>query len=143
MLTASQIYAASRQFERAYAVVMQPLSRALKMPQTAVDILMFLSNNPEMNSAVDICACRGLKPSNVSFHVEQLVREGYLIRSPVSGDRRRYFLQCTEKAAPLIAEGHALQKEFYRRITANILPEDMAAAQRCLHMLVQNLREIQ
>ena len=142
MLNASKIHAATRQFERAYAIVMRPLSDALGMPQTAADILMFLSNNPEMNSAVDICACRGLKPSNVSFHVEQLVREGYLVRSNAPNDRRRCRLQCTEKAQPLIERGHALQEEFYQRMMQGIPPEDFSAMQRCLKIMEENLQRI-
>ena len=85
MLTASQIGTAARRFQAAYAVVMAPLSRELDMAPSALDILLYLANNPGRDTARDICAYRHLKPGIVSLHVERLVAEGYLTRSPVPG----------------------------------------------------------
>ena len=85
MLTASQIGTAARRFQAAYAAVMAPLSRELDMAPSALDILLYLANNPGRNTARDICAYRHLKPGIVSLHVERLVAEGYLTRSPVPG----------------------------------------------------------
>ena len=69
MLTASQVYTYSRLLLDAYAGIMRPLSAELNMAQTAVDILMFLANNPGYDTAKDICTMRHLKPGIVSFHV--------------------------------------------------------------------------
>ena len=38
----------------AYEKVMQPLCKKLDMPKTALDVLMFLANNPEFNTAGDV-----------------------------------------------------------------------------------------
>lgn len=62
MLTASQVYTHSRLLLDAYAGIMRPLSAELNMAQTAVDILMFLANNPGYDTAKDICTMRHLKP---------------------------------------------------------------------------------
>jgi len=86
MLTASQIGTAARRFQAAYAAVMAPLSRELDMAPSALDILLYLANNPGRDTARDICAYRHLKPGIVSLHVERLVTEGYLTRSPVPGN---------------------------------------------------------
>lgn len=109
MLTASQIGTAARRFQAAYAVVMAPLSRELDMAPSALDILLYLANNPGRDTARDICAYRHLKPGIVSLHVERLVAEGYLTRSPVPGDRRKCRLLCTEKAWPVIRRGRQYQ----------------------------------
>ena len=60
---------------QAYSAMCKPLCQELKLPQTAFDILMFLANNPGLDTARDICTYRGLKPGIVSFHVEKLVQE--------------------------------------------------------------------
>ena len=86
MLTASQVYTYTRRILDAYAAVMQPLSAELDMAQNAVDILLFLANNPGLDTARDICTYRKLKPGIVSFHVDNLVREGYLLRTRDPGD---------------------------------------------------------
>ena len=139
MLTASQIGTAARRFQAAYAAVMAPLSRELDMAPSALDILLYLANNPGRDTARDICAYRHLKPGIVSLHVERLVAEGYLTRSPVPGDRRKCRLLCTEKAWPVIRRGRQYQADFTARLTEGLSPADLAVCQRCLAALDQNL----
>ena len=139
MLTASQIGAAARRFQAAYAAAMAPLSRELDMAPSALDILLYLANNPGRDTARDICAYRHLKPGIVSLHVERLVTEGYLTRSPVPGDRRKCRLLCTEKAWPVIRRGRQYQADFTARLTEGLSLADLAVCQRCLAALDQNL----
>ena len=75
-LTASEIFANVARFTDAYYVAIQPLCERSGLPPMAVDILMFLANNPGHGTAGELCRCRGLKPAIVSFHVERLVQEG-------------------------------------------------------------------
>ena len=105
MLTASQVYTHSRLLLDAYAGIMRPLSAELNMAQTAVDILMFLANNPGYDTAKDICTMRHLKPGIVSFHVENLVQEGYLERQNVPGDRRKCRWSARKRRRPLLKKG--------------------------------------
>ena len=70
MLPAVRFYTYSKRFEEAYTAAMRPLTEELDMAQPAVDILLFLANNPGMDTARDICTYRHLKPAIVSFHVE-------------------------------------------------------------------------
>ena len=51
MLNAAQVYTYTRRILDAYAAVMQPLSAELDMAQNAVDILLFLANNPGLDTA--------------------------------------------------------------------------------------------
>ena len=142
MLTASQIGTAARRFQAAYAAVMAPLSRELDMAPSALDILLYLANNPGRDTARDICTYRGLKPGIVSFHVEKLVQEGYLLRQPAPGDRRKCRLVCTEKAGPVVQRGRQVQEAFFRRMTAGLDPQDLAAFRRCLEGFQRNLSQM-
>lgn len=107
-----------------------------------MDILLFLANNPGLDTARDVCTYRGLKPGIVSFHVEKLVQEGYLLRQPAPGDRRKCRLVCTEKAGPVVQQGRALQETFFRRMTAGLDPQDLAAFRRCLEGFRRNLSQM-
>ena len=80
-----------------YNQLCRPLSQQTGIPQTSLDILMFLKNNPQYKTAADIVKIRGIKANLVSLHVERLVQEGYLERREVPGDRRKTELICTEK----------------------------------------------
>lgn len=142
MLTASQVYTHSRLLLDAYAGIMRPLSAELNMAQTAVDILMFLANNPGYDTAKDICTMRHLKPGIVSFHVEKLVQEGYLERQNVPGDRRKCRLVCTEKSASIIEKGRALQAKFMRKMTKGLEKEQIDTLVTCLETFEKNLSGI-
>jgi len=85
MTNAYQVYTGARQLLEGYAAAMQPLCRREGLAPNGVDILLFLANNPGLDTARDICTYRGLKPGIVSFHVEKLVQEGYLLRQRPGG----------------------------------------------------------
>ena len=125
MLPAVRFYTYSKRFEEAYTAAMRPLTEELDMAQPAVDILLFLANNPGMDTARDICTYRHLKPAIVSFHVEKLAGEGYLERQPVPGDRRKCRLVCTEKAGPVLQRGRAVQETFSRQLTEGLTEEEL------------------
>lgn len=132
----------SRKVALAYGAACKPLCRELTLPQTAFDILLFLANNPGLDTARDVCTYRGLKPGIVSFHVEKLVQEGYLLRQPAPGDRRKCRLVCTEKAGPVVQQGRELQETFFRRLARGLEPEDLAAFRRCLEGFRRNLSQM-
>ena len=143
MLPAVRFYTYAKRFEEAYTTAMRPLTVELKMAQPAVDILLFLANNPEnstakeicnpgMDTARDICTYRHLKPSIVSFHVDNLVQQGYLERQDIPEDRRKCRLVCTDKAAPVIRRGRAVQETFSRQLTEGLTPGNWRSASAAL-----------
>ena len=92
----------ARKIRLAYNEYCKSLCKEIHMPQTAFDILMFLGNNPECKTARDIVEIRKIKANLVSVNVDKLVKEGYLTRNSIEGDRRKIELQCTEQALPII-----------------------------------------
>lgn len=137
-VNAAEMYAASKSLSEAYAAVMAPLARETGLAGTAVDILLFLANNPGKDTAKDICTMRGLKPGIVSFHVENLAREGYLARRAVPGDRRKSGLTLTEKADAVVVRGRAMQKEFAAALTEGIDQRALAVCFSCLERMREN-----
>ena len=127
MMTASQFYVMARRLEDAYAVQMRSLCKETGVAQTAMDILLFLHNNPGYDTARDICTYRQLKPALVSLYIENLVQLGFLAREGVPEDRRKCRLVLTEAAAPVV-EG--------------LSPEELAAGQHCLSVITENIRNI-
>lgn len=62
---------------------------------------------------------RRIKANLVSVNVDKLVREGYLRRETVEGDRRKTLLVCTERAQPVIERGRAVQSAFFEQLFAH------------------------
>lgn len=126
----------------AYTELCKPLCRELGIPQTAFDILMFLANNPEYQTARDIVEIRRIKANLVSINVERLAREGYLRRELLRGDRRKIRLVCTEKAAPIVERGRAMQADFTELLLRGIPTQQRESFGRTLETIAANLADM-
>lgn len=124
---------------KTYGARCKPLCREIQMPQTAFDILMFLANNPDCNTARDIVEIRGLKANLVSVNVEKLVKEGLLERVPDTKDRRKTVLICTENAAPIIEKGRKLQTAFFENLFSGIDEESFRQFSNVVEKCKRNL----
>lgn len=132
----------ARKAALAYSALCKPLCSELGFPQTAFDILMFLANNPSYKTASDIVEIRRIKANLVSVNVEKLVRDGYLIRKSVPGDRRKTELCCTEKAESIIERGRALQDRFFETLFNGTDDETRDAFFRAIEIIDKNLDSI-
>ena len=139
MLTASVMFANAARFADAYHTAIAPLCASTGLPPAAADILLFLANNPGCETAGEICRMRGMKPALVSFHIDRLVGEGYLLRQPVPGDRRKLRLEPTEKASSIIARGRQMQERFAQTLAQGLSPEELSCFARCMETISQNL----
>ena len=132
----------SRKLALAYTAVCKPLCQTRKLPQTAFDILLFLANNPAYQTAADIVEVRKIKANLVSVNVDKLVRDGYLTREPMPGDRRKTRLLCTEKAQPVIMQGRQLQSAFLQRLFAHTDQQMQDAFLKTISIMDKNLNEL-
>ena len=129
MLTASAMFANAARFADAYHTAILPLCAKTGIPPAAVDILLFLANNPGCETAGEICRMRGMKPALVSFHIDP-------------GDRRKTALVLTAQAQPIVAEGRELQRAFAARLTEGMSAEDLAHFRRCVAIFDRNIEQI-
>ena len=132
----------SRKLALAYTAICKPLCQTLKLPQTAFDILLFLANNPAYQTAADIVEVRKIKANLVSVNVDKLVRDGYLTREAVPGDRRKTRLLCTEKAQPIILQGRQLQSAFLQRLFSHTDQQMQDAFLKTISIMDKNLNEL-
>ena len=142
LLTASAMFANAARFADAYHAALSPLCAETGLPPAAADILLFLANNPGCEAAGAICRMRGLKPAIVSFHIDRLVSEGFLLRQSVPGDRRKTALVLTEKAESVVERGRGLQKAFADRLIDGLSEEDLAHFRRCVAAFDRNIERI-
>ena len=142
LLTASAMFANAARFADAYHAALSPLCAETGLPPAAADILLFLANNPGCETAGAICRMRGLKPAIVSFHIDRLVSEGFLLRQSVPRDRRKTALVLTEKAESVVERGRGLQKAFADRLIDGLSEEDLAHFRRCVAAFDRNIERI-
>lgn len=139
MITIQEMNGYAKKLGLAYEQALLPLSRETGIPYTALGILLFFANNPDLATARDVCALRGLKRANVSAHVERLVREGLLERKAYPGDRRKETLVCTEKAQTIIERGRRSQEAFTASVICGLTEEEFTVMKHCFLVMSENI----
>ena len=132
----------ARKISLAYGAACKPLCRELNLPPTAFDILMFFGNNPDYKTARDVVEVRRIKANFVSINVDRLVKDGYLVRKPVKGDRRKTELYCAEKAQPVLERGRQIQNDFFEKLFADTDEETRKAFSQAMQTIEKNLDKI-
>lgn len=132
----------TKKFMAAYKAAQKKVCKAWNVPEVSLDILLFLANNPEYTTARDIVEVRSIKANLVSQHVERMVREGYLCRKEVQGDRRKRDLSLTEKAVPIIEAGRRMQTDFFETLFHGISEEEKRAFFETMDIMSRNMDKI-
>ena len=92
------------------------------LTQMEFHILLFLSNNPQYDTASQIVRFRHLTKSHVSVSVRSLLRRGLL--EGVPGKQRSVHLKVMPEAMPIVEDGRAVQKKFTDTVFAGFTREE-------------------
>lgn len=134
----STLLSFTTKIQGAYEVTCQPILSEFEISKTSFDILMFLYNNPDRYTAKEISATRNIKANVVSLHVDKLVKDGYLLRQSVEGDRRKVRLICTDKARPIIEKGSVMQRGFFFSMVDGLNEEELESFKHCFQVIAEN-----
>lgn len=132
----------TKKFMAAYKAAQKKVCKAWNVPEVSLDILLFLANNPEYTTARDIVEVRSIKANLVSQHVDRMVREGYLCRKEVQGDRRKRDLSLTEKAMPIIEAGRRMQTDFFETLFYGVSEGEKRAFFETMDIMSRNMDKI-
>lgn len=113
-----------RRTNMVYEKYFESLVRKWGLNGTSCQVLMFFADNPEHNTARDLCRMRSMKTGIVSVAIEQLSSAGLLERRVDATDRRIQRLYLTEKAQPVVEEGRALRRRFFERLKQGMTGEE-------------------
>ena len=141
-MTQEEIFIMFRNMAEIYEENCEPICKENDLPHISLEILCFLSEFPEHFTAKDICSIKMIKPSLVSLHVEKLVKNGYLVRESVNGDRRKVKLVCTEKAKAVAAACKDVRDRCFTRMTEGISDEEMKQLNNCLSKIFKNAESV-
>ncbi len=138
-MTAIRLIAIGRRLANIYAGLCAPICKKYGINQTSFDILLFCANNPEHNTARDLCATRGIKSGIASVSTDSLIENGFLLRTTDPHDRRIFRLTPTEKAAPIIDEGRKVQEYFTGNLKSGVTDDELAVLNTLVGKLESNL----
>ena len=136
---AIQMIALGKKLSNVYAGLCAPICRKYGLNQTCFDVLMYCANNPDQNTARDLCEVRGVKSGIASVAVEALETAGLLDRLPDSLDRRKHRLVPTDKASGVISDGRAMQALFTGTLRNGITDAEFAALESLTAKIEANM----
>ncbi len=139
----AEMFTAQRRVIAAVARMSQPICRKYELNQSCFDILMFIANNEEYNTARDICSIRGIKPGLASVAVETLIQRGLLVREDDPSDRRVKRLVPTYRAQPIVAEGRSIHRSFIGKIFDGVSTEEMEVYKRVTDKISRNIEGLE
>lgn len=128
--------------QKGYARVMEPICKEWELTRNEMDVLLFLSNNPDKDRAVDIVNGRGLSKSHVSMSVSNLENRGLLSRQEDPADRRTIHLALTELAKPIAEAGRQAQRQFFGCVYKDVSQEEMDIWRQITEKVSRNIMEL-
>ena len=127
--------------EKLRSIVLWELGEKYKLTQNEVEVLIFLYNNPELNTSKDIVKYRWTSKSLVCKSVRSLLDNEYLDPAADYDDGRVMRLIMPEKTREIAKDLAEKEKEFYDLVFAGITDKEMAAIRGFAERLDANLDE--
>lgn len=110
------------------------------LTRVELDVLLFLANNPEHDTARDIVELRYLHKSQVSMALKNLEERGFLRGEYAAGNRKTVHLRLLEGAAQAaVADGRAAQEKFVSILLRGLEPEEIRAAEAFNQRVWENI----
>ena len=123
-----------------YSACMEPVCKKHHLTRTELDILLFLINNPDYDTAADIFEIRHLAKSHVSTSIKALEQAGFLEKHYHSDNKKTVHLSVCKLASSLIDDGHKAQEHFFRIITDGLTIEEIELMQKCFSRIHDNIK---
>ena len=124
-----------------YSKCVKPICEKYGLTRMEFDILMFLSNNPEYNTASDIVRIRLLTKSHVSTSLKELETCGLVKTAFLNNNRKTMHISIEEKAAPIIIDGKLAQQEFGQKLLQGFSLEEIEMYTTLIQRTCENARK--
>lgn len=102
-------------------------------------VMMFLSNNPGLDSASDIVHYRNISKGLIAKSVESLCEKGYLETGKDAKDRRLIHLHLTGKSHEIVRRLQKCRRSFIKQLQQGVAQEDLDAMARAISVMNVNL----
>ena len=94
-----------------------------QLTQMEYDILMFLHNNPQQNTAAEIVKIRKSTKSHVSTSLKKLENKGLVEKIQSENNKKHIEIILLDKAELIIEAGHNAQKQFAKNVLSGLTEE--------------------
>lgn len=132
----------SQRVKKIYEKMWSETRRIYQLTQNEIDVMLFLKNHGDLDTAADIARYRSMSRSQVCKSVEDLVDSGYLMSIPDQHDRRYLHLKLTDEAGSVLQELQRLREWFWQELQEGISSQEIDIFLHVLERMRSNLKEI-
>ena len=129
------------EFDKSYHIHRKRIMQRYDLSAIEVDVLLFIANNPTLNTASDIVRFRKIAKSHVSLAVNALLQTGYITKYCDDQNHRLIRLSTAPAAEEVIAYGREEQRKFGAVLEQGISEEEKGQFKHHLTTLSQILRD--
>lgn len=130
------------QFRKAYAKLCYPHLANYGFSPCEVEILIFLSNNPNIQTAKELTIFLGVSKGLIARSVDNLMKKDLLHVDIDTNDRRIQHLSLSAASSDIIAYLKEKQNEFSQLTTRDIDPDDLLRIGRVFTQMNMNIEGI-
>lgn len=134
-----RFWQAVKEFESAYGICRKAVMAHYELSAIEVDVLLFLANNKQFDTASDISAMRKIPKSHVSLAVNRLFMKGYLKKDPDISNKKKVHLTITERAVEIVRYGIERQKEFTNVLLNGFSEDELSTLRTYFNRMEKNL----
>lgn len=129
--------------KKKYGKALEPVCGHYGLTRMEMDILLYLKNNPDADTATDMVERRGLSKSHVSASLQALEEKGLIERFFCQNNRKTVHLKPSASAETITQAGREAQCRFFEDIFRGISQEDREHLRRILEKIHENMEEKQ
>lgn len=141
MNNTTEVLMATSMFGKLYTKKILEVASKYNMNKVEVDILLFLNNNPQYDTAKDIVEVRGMAKSYVSKSIDKLVEKKLLSLNVDKKDRRIIHLKVESSANTVIKEALEVQKNYVDTVYNGISKEEKDILKPIIYKMIKNIKE--
>lgn len=123
---------------RYYEMKVSGVCEKYQLRQLEYDILMFIYNNPEYNTAADIVRIRKSTKSHVSISLKVLVDRGFIERRVDKDNKKHVTIHLLQLANEVIEDGKWAQKEFAQDMFEGLSEEEIKVFMNVFQKVYEN-----
>ena len=112
-----------------------------ELTQMEYDILMFLHNNPQHNTAADIVKIRKSTKSHVSTSLKKLENKGFIERIQSEDNKKHIEIVLLDKAELIVEAGINVQKQFAQNVLSGLTEEETHMCIKVFNKICNNAEE--
>ena len=112
-----------------------------ELTQMEYDILMFLHNNPQNNTAAEIVKIRKSTKSHVSTSLKNLENKKLIERKQSEENKKHVEIFLLDKAELIVEEGINAQKQFAQNVLSGLTEEEKDMCIRVFDKICNNAEE--